>query len=389
CVDLPGTALVSGGVVRVALPLGDASPNAAGHYTVTSRFVFTRPLAATQTVAAPWRDLQDCPLDPAQLWLDCTMDALSGPVAGDPNDCQPRAPAEEGALGPALAARRGAFLPQAGGGTSSCRGVTGSGGGVSLDALLMGMFGSPKPKALVDLSSVADDAARILGSVALRSQLAIREATVPGAYQADHMFAGATFMVPGATYEVPLLPLALPVLEVPAVRAIATARTLTLAAHAITLRLGTVARVAFGELALARRGLPSGSRELVDWIAALARAPVTVTMADPTAPATGCAALDAVLCAELARPAGCLVKACQDGLAAMALSLDIGFSAADGEGLDLVLQGSAQLLDSHGTGLADRIGDALEMPGTWSATFHTRAGIEDVTGVWDAFRTGN
>jgi hypothetical protein len=318
------------------------------------------------------------------------MDALSGPVDGDPNDCQPSAlPANEGTLGPALAARRGTFLPQAGGGTSACRGVSSVGGGVSHDALLMGLFGSPKPKALVDLSAVADDAGRILGSVTLRSQLSIREASARGVYQADHIFVGATFTVPLATFEVPLLPLALPVLEVPAVHATASGRTLTVAAHAITLRLGTVARAAFGELALARRGLPGGSRELVASIAALARAPIPVTMADQSAPATGCVALDAVLCADLGRPVGCLIKACEEGLAAMALNLDIGFSAADGEGLDLMLQGSAPLLDPHATGFADRLGDALATPGTWSASFHTRAGIEDVTGVWDAFRTGN
>jgi hypothetical protein len=321
--------------------------------------------------------------------MDCTMDALSGPVAGDQNDCQPRSPAEEGGLAPALAARRGAFLPAAGGGMSDCRGVTDAAGVVSHDGLLMGLFGSPKPRVLVDLLSVADDVSRILGSVTLRSQLMIRPMTERGVYQIKHTFTGAGFAVPSATFEVPLLPLALPALEVPAVRATDSGRTLTVGAHAITLRLGTVARVAFGELALARRGLPTDSRALLETITALAKAPTTVTTVDPAAPPAGCAALDVVLCSDLGQPPGCLMKACQDGLAALALRLDIGFGAADGDGLDLVLHGTAPLLDPHGTGVADRLGDSLATPGTWWAAFHTRAGVEKVTGAWDAFRTGN
>lgn len=389
CVDLPGPALVSGGVVRIALLLDQANPSAAGRFAVTSRFVFANPVAATEAVIAPWRDLQDCPLDPSQIWLDCTLDALSGPVDGDPNDCQPRAAALEGPLGPALAARRGTFLPLAGGGTSSCRGSSDGGGAISHDALVTGLFGSPKPRPLIDLLSVADDAGQILASVTLRSQLVIRETTEPGAYQALHTFTGASFAVPSATYEVPLLPLALPVLEVPGVRATDTGRMLNLPAHAITLRMGTVARVAFGELALVRRGLPADSRRLLEAITALAKAPTSMSATDPAEPPAGCVALDSVLCKDLGRPIGCLMKACQDGLAALALRLDVGFSAADGDGLDLILAGSAPLLDPHGTGFADRLGDALSTPGTWSAAFHTRAGVETVSGVWDAFRTGN
>src|SRR4029079_4370380 len=50
--------------------------------------------------AAPGRDLSDCPLDPAQLLLDCIIDALSPETAADPLDCRPNpAPGGEGTLG--------------------------------------------------------------------------------------------------------------------------------------------------------------------------------------------------------------------------------------------------------------------------------------------------
>ena len=89
CVDIPGSSLLADEAVEVALPLTDWSPDPVGTYTVTSTLTFAPPLAAAATLAAPWADLSDCPLDPAQLWLDCTVDALSPATSADPLDCVP------------------------------------------------------------------------------------------------------------------------------------------------------------------------------------------------------------------------------------------------------------------------------------------------------------
>src|SRR5205823_9595059 len=102
CVDVPAGSLLPDGMVYVALPLDAVAPDPTGTFDVTSAFAFSPPLAAAAPLAAPWRDLADCPLDPAQLWLDCTIDALSGTSADDPLDCVPAAsPGGEGPLGDA------------------------------------------------------------------------------------------------------------------------------------------------------------------------------------------------------------------------------------------------------------------------------------------------
>jgi hypothetical protein len=388
CVDLAGPTLVAGGVVQVALPLPDASPDPVGRYQVTSQLVFQPPLPAAAAAAAPWQDLQDCPLDPAQLWLDCTIDALDGPSAGDPLDCVPGG--GEGALADALAARRGA--PGAGAATAGgalCRPARDGAGAPSLDAMVTGLFGSPPPALLAALPPVAADAAAILGQLGLRSDLTIAATTAAGVYSATHRFDTAELTVRGVAYDVALAPLGLPVLEADFVPVTAAGGGLTFGTQAITLRLGSVARAAFAQAALVPRGLPAASGDLVTAIADLARG------APPDAgdggARVGCAALDALLCADVGRAAGCLGTACADGLAALAARLDAGFQAADGSSTDLVLvAGTVPLLDPHGTGFADRLGDrfgSVPRPGLWQAQLPSRAGTATVTGVWDALRT--
>jgi hypothetical protein len=106
----------------------------------------------------------------------------------------------------------------------------------------------------------------------------------------------------------------------------------------------------------------------------------------------GCAALDASLCAQVSRPAGCLQAACAAGLAALAQKLDAAFDVADGNGLDLYLSGAGPLLDAHGNGSADVIGDPEAVPpqlGTWSADLRMQSGRLPITGSWQAVRAGN
>ena len=80
-----------------------------GRYTALSHLTFRAPPPAAMQIAAAWGDLSQCPpLDPARLWLDCTLDALRTD-ASDPSDCVPAS--DEGPLGAKLLPRRGVPLP--------------------------------------------------------------------------------------------------------------------------------------------------------------------------------------------------------------------------------------------------------------------------------------
>ena len=395
CIDLPGTTLVAGDLVRVALPLAEASPSPVGAFDVTSQFSFANPPAASAAIAAPWLDLQDCPLDPAQLWLDCTIDALSGSSAEDPGDCQP-VDGAEGELGAALAARRGTPLTAAGGQASACRGSQDALGAASHDALLAGSFGAPKPSGLVSLHAIAQDAGSVLSSLTIKSRLVVAATPSPDVFEATHTFTSVVLSIGRtASTEVVLAPLALPALVAPYIHATTVSRALLLDQHRVTLRLGAVARIAFGRLALATRGLPASSPAALNALLRLAAVPLPpdLAQATQTVTANGCEALDRLLCTDLGRAVGCLLKACNDGVAALAARLDAGFDAASGDGLDLVIQsGRAPLIDLHRSGVADRLGDVSTFPpapASWSATLRTPAGNEQLTAQWEALRAGN
>jgi hypothetical protein len=367
-----------------------------GSFDVTSQFAFTNPPAASAAIAAPWLDLQDCPLDPAQLWLDCTIDALSGSSADDPSDCQP-VDGAEGPLGAALAARRGALLTAAGGQPSRCRGSRDPLGEASHDALLAGIFGTPKPGGLVSLHAIAQDAGSVLSSLTIKSRLVVAATPGPDVFEATHTLTSVVLSTGGAaSAEIVLAPLALPAVTAPYIHATTANRTLVLDQHRVTLRLGASARIAFGRLALAPRGLPASVPAALNALLRLATVPLPLppdlAQATQTATANGCEALDRLLCADLGRATGCLLKACGDGVATLAARLDSGFDAASGDGLDLVIEsGSAPLIDQHRLGVADRLGDLAfpPTPASWSATLRTRAGNEPLSAQWEALRSGN
>lgn len=369
CVDIPGSSLLADSTVEVALPLYDATPNPIGTFAVTSTLSFQPPLAAAAALAAPWADLSDCPLDPAQLWLDCTVDALSGSSTNDPLDCSPSIfPGAEGPLGDALTAQRGLPLVDDSGATTGCRGAKAGSGAESLDAIALGLFGSPTPPELLALPAIAADAAAILDAVTLQSVLTIGPSEVAGDYLVTHTLSTAVFGPPAGAGAVTLATLGLPTLT-----AYTTASDgdglLTIGKHGFTLRLGTAARAAFGPLSLVPRGLPATANALVPALFALARS------ADGTA--SGCAALDAAVCEAVSEPTGCLLTACAAGLAALAAKLDDAFDGADGAGLDLYLSGSAPLFDTHGDGTASVLGSTGINPtqvGLWSVDLRTALG---------------
>ena len=367
CVDIPGSSLLADEAVEVALPLADWSPDPVGSYTVTSTLTFAPPLAAATTLAAPWADLSDCPLDPAQLWLDCTVDALSPATSADPLDCVPSTvPGAEGPLGDAIAALRGVPLTDGAGGPTGCRSARDAAGNESVDAQVLGLFGSPTPAMLVALPEIAADAGSILDSVQLISQLTIAPSGTAGTYAVTHLLTTAGFG-PSLQVQVALASLGLPILQAYTTATVSD-DVLTIGSHGFTLRLGTAARAAFGPLALVPRGLPADVPSFVSALFSLARA--------PGGTASGCAALDGIVCPAAAQPAGCLMNACSAGLGALAGELDGAFSAADGTGLDLWLSGTAPLIEISG-GQADRLGASgtgSSAAASWSATLRTSLG---------------
>ncbi|HEY2728792.1 MAG TPA: hypothetical protein VGK52_02555 [Polyangia bacterium] len=383
CTDLQGRALVAGSAVQIALPLVDVGPDPAGMYTATTSLAIAPPLAAATTLAAAWRDLTDCPLDPAQLWIDCTIDALGPGNGGDPLDCVPAtAPGADGPVGDALGALRGAPLAGPSGAPTLCRGTQTAGGATSIDAVVQGMFGSPVPAALVGLAAAAADASHLFDDLRLGSTLDVRAAGTLTDVTITHTLTSVGFALSNAMTDVALQPLGLPVLTA-TTTGVVSEDMLTLARHGFTVRLGAAARAAFGVLALERRGLPADAPGLVAGVAALAHG--------EDGKLSGCAALDEALCARAGRAAGCLVTACAAGLEALGARLDASFEAANGTDLDLYLEGAAPLLETHDDGLAGRLGDL--QPGaqaaTWSVDLRPRDGRRALSAPWEAVRSGN
>jgi hypothetical protein len=360
CVDVAAGSLVPDGTVDVPLPLTPLRPDPTGTFAVTSPLTFSPPLAAAAALAAPWQDLADCPLDPAQLWLDCTTDALSGSTADDPLDCVPATAAgAEGPLGDALAAGRGLLLADPAPGTPACRGGKDGSGRISLDAVTLGLFGSPLPGQVASLPAIADDAAHLLDGLTLRSTLVIAPDSLATTYVVTHTLDSARLGT--LAIDLPLAPLGLPTLTAYAAGT-ASDGLFAIGRHGFTLRLGTVARAAFGA-GLAARGFPASASKFVAALVSLARS------ADL---ASGCAALDHTICPRVGYALGCLTTACAQGIDALAARLDQAFDLANGTGLDLTLAGSAPLLfDPVGAGFANKVHLGLMTPdgkslGTWS-----------------------
>lgn len=384
CTDLPGSVLVVGGSVQVALPLIDAGPNPAGTFVATTPLPISPPLAAAASLAATWRDLTDCPLDPAQLLLDCAIDALGPTTDLDPIDCIPTGiKGADGPVGDALSALRGQFLLGPDGAPTLCRGSKAAGGAISVDATVQGMFGSPLPQAFIALASAAADAPHLFDQLRLRSTLDVRATRSLTDVAVTHTLMSLSFTLPnGSTNvstDVSLVKLGLPVLTATTGGTV-TDDLLTIEPHGFTVRLGQAARAAFGALSLARRGLPATAPEVVAAVAALAHT--------DDGQLAGCVAIDEVLCPRVSQPAGCLVTACATGLNVLAARLDAAFAAADGTDLDLYLAGSAPLLETRADGLADRLGDVPGgHAGTWNIDLRPRDGRRTAVAPWEAVRS--
>lgn len=358
CVDVPRTVLKPDRAVMVWLALWDQLPRVRGTYDLVTTFTiplggaaasWPRPVA---DALAPWTDLSDCHNDPAQLLLDCVIDAVDG---GDPLDC--RLPATgRSAKTTALMTERGVL-------SAGCRGDTTARGSPSLDKTVIQIISGNHKATLTALTKVPGAALGALGKVQLESTLELGPLDAGGVTAARHTLQIVTFLSAKAKMAHKVSQIGLPAVQALGVKAtVATNWHLTLARHQLSLRYGLMARQAMGELVLAKAGLPGSSPALAAKLAGL----VDTTFGGK--PFSGCPALEVLACKAARLGAGCLGTACARGLAAMATYLDAGFAAMDAHsGPDLSLEGSVDLLDGDGDLKVDALG-AAESPGVWTTT---------------------
>jgi hypothetical protein len=369
CMNVPSSTIVPGSAVRVYLSLSDLTPVPRGSFLLSSRFSLAR-RDITQRVAAPWRDLGDCPLDPGQIWLDCAIDAL-GSAADDPLDCVP-SPSGEGDLANLIAARR-ADAPVG----SFCRATMLGAGVQGLDARVAALFPSPAQPPANDVDILGGAIASMFDDVRLESTLSLDATAIPGMFLGTHTLRSAVFQVGTQATTVDIVAQGTPNAQVRLVPVTTNGDTLAIDAHGLGLHIGTLAHAAFAQVALSARGLPTSTPAYLDVLFGLASSGTGTTRI------VGCEALDGLVCADVGRGAGCLRAACTAGQVALAQRLDGGFTLADGDGADLLLSGSATMTDDNGDGFADGLGSVPANSGDWTAQIRARAGTESLSATWN------
>ncbi len=380
CINLPSGSLQSKAVMLLTLPLRTLRPTPEGQFSVTSQLAFREPPRAGTTIAAAWTDLSDCPLDPAQLWLDCTIDALSGERVGDPNDCRPGA--DEGLVGARLIALRGTLIAPPG--NTKCRHRLGDLGKPGIDALTSDLFPTPAPPQVVALAAIGRAASNLIDGLRLLSTMTFSATSLQNRFTVEHRLRTLEIRVETTVVPVDLVDLGLPLLLAHPVLAERSRSEIKLPAHSFTLRLGSATRYAFGKNALRARGLPTDALEFVSMLTNFA------TAIDSGNPLRGCAALDFVLCSQIEQARGCVAAACTAGLASLAAKLDEGFVSLDGDNLDFFIGGSGPLVDRNGDLMADAIGRVASsgaLSGSWAGEVRARGGQSAVSGTWSAEKT--
>jgi len=377
CTDVLGASLSADRVMRVLLPLARLFPSPAGTFLAVSQFSFALP--GTASVQAKWAALSSNACDPARLWLDCTIDALSGSSPDDPLDCQP-VDGGEGTLGALLSAGRAADS-----GTSACADSLDASGNLSLDAKIYTLFAAASLDAL-QLAALPAELGQDLTGLTVQSTLTVTATEATDAFNISHEL--TALALPDTTIHspIPMSTLASPAPVAPFASGVSQAGLLNISTppaqpHGFTLALGAAVRSTFATYSLKPR---LGEADVSAFIEALMK---LATRDDGGTVLHGCDALDSLLCAEVAQTPGCVRDACILGLEAFEQRLDTSFSALDGQGLDFFLSGSAPIVDRDGDGHADALGstsDALTGPGVWSALFKSSAGSESVYGTWTA-----
>ena len=378
CADVLGASLSADRVMRVLLPLARLFPSPAGTFLAVSQFSFALP--GTASVQAKWAALSSNACDPARLWLDCTIDALSGSSPEDPLDCQP-VDGGEGTLGALLSAGRAVDS----GATSACADSLDASGNFSLDAKVYSLFAAGSLDAL-QLAALPTELGQDLTGLTVQSTLTVTATGATDAFNIAHEL--MALALPDATIHspIPMSALASPAPVAPFASGVSQAGLLNISTppaqpHGFTLELGAAVRSTFATYSLKPR---LGEADVSAFIEALTN---LATRDDGGTVLHGCDALDSLLCAEVAQTPGCVRDACILGLEALEQRLDTSFSALDGQGLDFFLSGSAPIVDRDRDGHADALGttsDALMGPGVWSALFKSSAGSESVYGTWTA-----
>ena len=377
CTDVLGASLSADQVMRVLLPLARLYPSPEGTFLAVSEFSFAPP--GTASAQTKWADLSSSACDPARLWLDCTIDALSGSSAEDPLDCQP-VDGGEGTLGALLSASRAVDS-----GSSACADSLDASGNPSLDAKVHALFAGASLDAL-QLAALPTELGQDLTGLTVQSTLTVTATGATDGFNINHEL--TALALPDATIHspIPMSALASPAPVAEYATGVSLAGVLNISTppahpHGFTLELGAAARSTFATYSLKPR---LGEADVTAFIEALMN---LATLDDGGTVLHGCDALDSLLCAEAAQTPGCVRDACILGLEALEQRLDTSFSALDGQGLDFFLSGSAPIVDRDGDGHADALGstsDALTGPGVWSAIFKSSAGTASVYGTWTA-----
>lgn len=365
CVEVPGSVLRADQQLSISVELRDLAPRTEGSYTLTSEITlpagkagaptWPRPLAEA---VMPWGDLADCKRDPAQAMLDCVVDALD---PADPLDCVVAAPSSKAA---AIQTERGVLA-------AGCRGSKNQRGTTSLEQLLHQRMTKQGKATLASLAKLEADTLSLLSHLKLETTLTLTALDSDGVAVARHEH--VTLVVGKAVGPVSFKAslIGLPVWWAHPVKATVKSWHLTLASHALSLRLGLLGRKAMADAVLTPAKLPTSSSKLVEKLVGLVRATVS------GANLAGCPALEHLVCTAARLGPGCLGKACGAGLTALASRLDAGFTRLDQhKAADLILAGEAPLTDSDGDLKVDSLGSAAA-PGLWSAKL--RLGDETVT----------
>ena len=390
CLDVPGASLYDSETIRATLFMDRLFPIPLGTFQVSSDLRLVPPPRALAGLQSTWRQWTRCPLDPARLWLDCTIDALATDATSDPLDCVPALGAE-GALGDLLLQRRGTQVAPSAGTTTTatdtpCRASTDNTGSASLEALVDGLFADTRGQLLgARLGAFPDEIAAMVNDLRIDSQMTITPGNDLNSYMVEHTLVGLTFPDAVAPISFKVARLGLPVSTVSGILATFKAGQLSIPSHGFTLRLGTTTRYAFEASSFKTRGA-TDELGIVNGVFGLAQWTEQGTLL------SGCAALDAVACDQVHRSRGCLLTACQLGLGALASKLTKAFDELDGTSRDFFLSGSTPVVDLDGDGRADalglggRAGSISAAPGLWSAVFDASGNTYVVYGSWTASR---
>lgn len=379
CIDIPGSALLASNHLQATLFLDHLFPILTGNYRLFSSF---RPTVSLSTeLEAEWQDITACPLDPARLLLDCTIDALATSPA-DPLDCNPVA-GQEGPLGNLLVARRGVRIGPVSSNlktTSICHDGVDANGKPSLEARVDFLFTSARNQLSTSkIATLSGEIQKLLSSFQLESIFTLIPTPLANRYLLDHTLESISFPNTAQYSQIRFVDLAAPAIHAPSLLVTHRREQLSIPMHSFTLHLGNAAREIFESTSLRSRGFASTKNlvtTLFEWAVHL----------DGSSQRRGCQALDTLLCDTLSHPRGCLLNACKEGQDALAYKLERSFDRLNNVGNDFhFLSGAAAVLDMDGDGKADALG-TFDSPGLWSSESISKTMKQQIYGSWTATR---